>query len=70
MKTVFGYTWIGWTNILLVQWLGIRLCYVADIADGELLTLCILYWVVPGTGWFTRYWPTTHKTKTLWRKSI
>ena len=70
MKTVLGYTWVGWLNILPVQWLCMRLCYTADAADGELLAFGVLYWVAPGTGWFTRYWPNTRKTKLMWRKKV
>ena len=47
-KRVFlGKTWVGWLNIMILQWFFIRLGY------GEKWRL--LRWIVPCTGWWSDY---------------
>lgn len=42
-----GRTWVGWLNILLLQWFFIRLGYSKEWK--------LLRWVVPWTGWWSDY---------------
>ena len=46
-KLLFGYTWVGWLNRLVLQWLFIRLYYGQHWG--------FLTRVVPLTGWGTAY---------------
>ena len=40
-----GATWVGWLNLLVLQWLFMRLAYNMN---NEWF---ILRWVIPRTGW-------------------
>lgn len=46
-KKILGKTWVGWLNILLLQWFCIRLGYGNEWK--------ILKWIVPCTGWWSDY---------------
>ncbi len=46
-KKFFGKTWVGWLNIIFLQWFFIRLSY------GD--SWRILKWVLPFTGWWNDY---------------
>jgi len=46
-KTLFGLTWVGWLNFILLQWLFVRLAY----GDGWHLLL----WPLPLRGWWNDY---------------
>lgn len=54
MKRLFGRTWLGWLNIIILQWLFIRLARVVD-KDGNTESYCILKYVWPTTGWKNDY---------------
>ena len=46
-RKFLGKTWVGWLNILILQWFFIRLAY------GDKWR--ILKWIYPMTGWFTDF---------------
>ena len=46
-KKIFGKTWVGMLNIVILQWFFIRLSYGDNWR--------ILYWILPITGWFSNY---------------
>lgn len=46
-KSFLGYTWVGWLNIVVLQWFFVRLGY------GDKWT--ILKGIVPLTGWWSDY---------------
>lgn len=46
-STIFGFTWVGWLNILVLQWFFVRLSY------GDRWR--ILKWILPMTGWLSPY---------------
>ena len=50
MKTLFGKTWVGWLNVLIIQFFFVRLSY------GETPTQWgLLRGIVPCTGWWNDY---------------
>lgn len=59
MNRLFSYTWVGWLNILLLQWLFVRLYYVIDSND-QMKSYGILLPIIPFTGWYTNYLPSKH----------
>lgn len=28
---IYGHTWVGWINLLVLRWLFIRLCYIIRV---------------------------------------
>ena len=44
-KMIFGLTWVGWLNKLILQFFCIRLAYGKEWK--------IIKWIVPLTGWGT-----------------
>lgn len=46
-RKFLGFTWVGWLNILLFQWLFVRLAY------GDRWR--VLKWILPLTGWWSDY---------------
>lgn len=46
-----GFSWVGWLNILLLQWFFVRLQVSVD-DDGTVLAYHIIGWILPLTGWF------------------
>lgn len=54
-KKFIGKTWVGWLNIILLQWLFVRLSY------GDKWRL--LTGIIPMTGWNTSYRYVFRKTK-------
>jgi len=66
MRTFLGDTWVGWLNLLVVQWLFFRIYWNTE-PDGEVLGWGILGPVLPVSGWFgLRYIPRKPKA---WRIS-
>jgi hypothetical protein len=59
-RKFLGFTWVGWLNILLVQWFCARLQGCIDDEDGK-TTWFIITPVAPLTGWKTNYWPKKRK---------
>lgn len=55
MKQVLGFTWIGWLNIVLLQWLFFRLMYTVDEQGGKPTSYSLIFWIVPVTGWWANY---------------
>jgi hypothetical protein len=51
VKRFWNRNWIGWLNILLFQWLFIRLNYIQQVGSCKMKSIGIQYWVVPTTGW-------------------
>jgi hypothetical protein len=47
-------TWLGWLNILIIQWFFIRLARVLD-DNGNTIKFKIIGIIVPVTGWFSDY---------------
>lgn len=56
MTKFLGYTWVGWLNILVLQWLFVRLAREIDIETGATESYAWIKGVVPLTGWFGRFW--------------
>jgi hypothetical protein len=54
-KLFFDKTWVGWLNVIILQWLFIRLSY-----GGEWKILKV---IIPGTGWFSDYMYVGRKCK-------
>ncbi len=46
-RKLFGHTWVGWLNILIIQLFFIRLSY------GDKWT--IIWGILPFTGWWSNY---------------
>lgn len=56
MKKFLGYTWVGWLNIMVLQWFFIRLQYSIDYeGDPTPKNFMLLRGIVPLTGWLTNY---------------
>lgn len=47
-RSLFGLTWVGWINLLVLQWFCIRLGYGGA-------TWQVVRWVVPMSGWWSKY---------------
>jgi hypothetical protein len=56
MKTILGNSWVGWLNIIILQWFFVRLFYQLK-DNGEILGYGLLLPVVPLTGWWNDYVP-------------
>jgi hypothetical protein len=56
MKTFFGSSWIGWLNIIVMQWLFVRLFYIQE-DNGQISGYGILFPIFPLTGWWNGYFP-------------
>jgi hypothetical protein len=50
-KAFLGYTWVGWLNIILLQWFFIRLAELQYTETGQHISWHIAYGIVPLTGW-------------------
>jgi hypothetical protein len=55
VRTLLGYTWVGWLNILLLQWFGFRVFYVLE--GGRATAYGLTGPTLPLTGWWGRYLP-------------
>lgn len=53
-KKLFGKTWVGWLNFLLIQWFFIRIQGEVN-TDYTQTKWSILHWVVPLSGWWSDY---------------
>lgn len=53
-KKFFGHTWLGWLNIIVLQWFCIRLAQSIDMTTQDRKWF-ILKWIVPTTGWNSDY---------------
>jgi hypothetical protein len=51
-----GFTWVGWLNRLVFQWLWFRL--QGNVEDNGDTKWALILPVAPLTGWGKRYWPT------------
>lgn len=62
---LFGYSWIGILNQLLLQWFFIRLEASLDNAkDRRIVALRIIGPILPLTGWWSKYiWLTKQPRK-------
>jgi hypothetical protein len=55
-KPIFlGYSWVGWLNLLLLQWLFIRLQVSVDTDTGEIVRYQVIGFFLPMTGWWSNY---------------
>ena len=53
---IFGYSWVGILNQLLLQWLFVRLqVEVENVSDRTILGVAIIYPIWPLTGWWNDY---------------
>lgn len=53
-RRVFGLTWIGWANLLALQWIGLRLAAVVEPPDDTHVGYTAKrYW--PLAGWRMPY---------------
>lgn len=48
-------TWLAALNFLVLQWFGLRLGRIVDIATQRTVGWRVLRWVWPLTGWWTPY---------------
>ena len=53
-KRFLGYTILGWTNLLILQWFFVRLQATMD-EDYNVIGWKIIGLIVPGSGWWTQY---------------
>lgn len=53
-KSFFGHTWLGWLNLIILQWFFIRLAEELDLQNMH-RKWTILRWVIPTTGWKSDY---------------
>ena len=52
-----GLTWIGWLNMLLFQWIFIRLTYGKRLVNEKWIRCFgILVGAIPLSGWWWEYW--------------
>jgi len=54
-RKILGYSWIGWLNIILLQWLFIRLQVNIDNDTNEIVKFRIIGPIFPLTGWNSPY---------------
>lgn len=70
-KRFFGLSWVGWLNVLILQWFFVRLQGAFDEhEDGTTAT----YWalilpVIPLTGWWSNYVPGTRREVWIGKKA-
>lgn len=64
-RRLFGLTWIGWTNLLLLQWFGLRLAAVVEPPDDTHVGYTVKRWW-PLAGWRTEY----KLASVLWVSSV
>lgn len=60
MKKLFDYNWIGWLNIIVLQWFFIRLYYVEatqNSAESYIERYGFMFPIIPLTGWWSDYIP-------------
>jgi hypothetical protein len=50
-KTFLGFTWVGWLNIIILQWFFIRLSYCVY----PLKNWRIIFGIYPLTGWWSDF---------------
>lgn len=55
MKRVLGFTWVGWLNIVVLQWFCVRLGYALDKETGSFVRWTWVGPVLPLTGWWSDY---------------
>lgn len=48
-KKLFSFTWVGWLNVILLQWLFVRLAY------NDKGRWFLFLGIVPLTGWSNDY---------------
>ena len=58
-KVILGHTWLGWLNLLILQWFFLRLAEGRD-GDGNHYNWKLFFGIVPATGWNKPY-------KYLWK---
>jgi hypothetical protein len=56
MSKLFGYSWIGWLNIVILQWFFVRLFY-SENEQGNIENYGFIFPIVPLTGWWGDYFP-------------
>lgn len=56
MNKLFGYSWIGWLNITILQWFFVRLYYVEN-DQNNIENYGLMFPIVPLTGWWSNYFP-------------
>lgn len=60
MKTLFGENWVGWLNLIVLQWFFVRLFYSMNDA-GQIEHYGLFFPIVPLTGWRSDYIPSNFK---------
>lgn len=53
-KKFLGHTWLGWLNLLLLQWFFLRLIEIVDASRNH-YKWRLFFGIVPTTGWNTKY---------------
>lgn len=56
MSKLFGYSCIGWLNIIILQWFFVRLYYVEN-EQNNIKNYGFIFPIVPLTGWWSDYFP-------------
>jgi len=59
MSKLFGYSWIGWLNIIILQWFFVRLFYLEN-DRGNVENYGFMFPIVPLIGWWGNYFPHKH----------
>ena len=53
---LFGYSWLGFLNLLIVQWFFVRIQACVDTDDhGHIFELELIGFILPLTGWWGKY---------------
>ncbi len=54
-KTYIGFSWIGWLNVLILQWFCLRIEMTIDNDTKVITKYKLLGFIKPGTGWSGKY---------------
>lgn len=65
-RSFLGYTWVGWLNIVLLQWFWLRL--QGSIDNDRPTQWQIITPVAPLTGWRSNYWPKNRRVLHLTKR--
>lgn len=56
-KRIFGKTWMGWLNFIVLQWFFIRLQGCVESKECLVLNAWDIRFTLPLTGWWSDYLP-------------
>lgn len=63
-------TWVGWLNIILFQWVFVRLYRSWGCGDeyGKVIAYGFFYPILPLTGWTTDFVPQRFSAMVIWAR--